>query len=169
MSTARSMNLATAIRLGVIAGAAGGLAEIAWVSGYAAATGADAAALARGVTTAAGAIALTPDAPVLAGIAIHMVLAIGLGLALASAWQAIARRYRLASSSLFLLAMTALAGVWMMNFLIVLPILSPGFVHLLPYPVSLVSKLLFGVAAAEILRLGTIERTSTLADALPTA
>jgi hypothetical protein len=160
------MNLAATIRLGIIAGAAGGLAEIAWVSAYAVATGAEAAALARGVTIAVGANALLPNASVLAGIGIHMVLAIALGMALASAWQALARR-RLGGSSLFWLVVTALAGVWAMNFLIVLPLLSPAFVHLIPYPVSLVSKLLFGVAAAGTLRLGTIERTLTLADAQP--
>ena len=168
MSIARSTNVAAAIGLGVIAGAAGGLAEIAWVSAYAAATGADAAALARGVTIAAGTNAMLPNAPVLAGIAIHMVLAIALGLALASAWQALAR-HRLGGSSLFLLVVAALAGVWAMNFLIVLPLLSPAFVQLIPYPVSLVSKLLFGVAAAETLRLCTVERASalTLAEARP--
>ena len=164
MSSARSMNLAATIRLGVIAGAAGGLAEIAWVSAYAVATGADAAALARGVTIAVGANAMLPNATVLAGIAIHMVLAIALGVALAAAWQALARR-RLGGSNLFLLVVTALAGVWAMNFLVVLPLLSPAFVHLIPYPVSLVSKLLFGVAAAETLRLGTLARASTPAHA----
>ena len=41
-----------------------------------------------------------------------------------------------------------------MNFFVVLPVVEPSFVHLLPYSVSLVSKLLFGVAAAETLRRG---------------
>jgi hypothetical protein len=35
---------------------------------------------------------------------------------------------------------------------VVLPLVSPGFVHLVPHAVSLTSKLLFGVAAAEIVR-----------------
>ena len=168
MDSRQSANLASTIRYGVIAGAMGGLAEIAWVSAYAVATGAEAAALARGVTIAVGANAMLPNAPVLAGIAIHMALAIALGMALASAWQTLAR-HRLGGSSLFLLVVAALAGVWAMNFLIVLPLLSPDFVHLIPYSVSLVSKLLFGVAAAETLRLCNVERASTvtLAEARP--
>jgi hypothetical protein len=50
----------------------------------------------------------------------------------------------------FMLA--ALAGVWAVNFFVVLPLVSPAFVHIVPYAVSLTSKLLFGVAAAEIVR-----------------
>jgi len=50
----------------------------------------------------------------------------------------------------FMLA--ALAGVWAVNFFVVLPIVSPSFVHIVPYAVSLTSKLLFGVAAVEIVR-----------------
>jgi hypothetical protein len=46
----------------------------------------------------------------------------------------------------------ALAIVWGFNFFVLLPLISPDFVHLVPYPVSLASKLLFGLAAAEVLR-----------------
>jgi hypothetical protein len=42
----------------------------------------------------------------------------------------------------------SLAAVWAINFFIVLPVISPGFVHLLPYAITLASKLAFGVAAA---------------------
>jgi hypothetical protein len=38
------------------------------------------------------------------------------------------------------------------GFAIVLPIVSPAFVHMLPYSVSLTSELLFGVAAAGAIR-----------------
>ena len=48
--------------------------------------------------------------------------------------------------------LAALAGVWAVNFFVVLPIVSPAFVHIVPYAVSLTSKLLFGVAAAEVVR-----------------
>ncbi len=48
---------------GILAGMAGGLAEVAWVSLYATATGGDPASLARGVTTAAGVSALLPASP----------------------------------------------------------------------------------------------------------
>jgi len=45
-----------------------------------------------------------------------------------------------------------LAGVCAINFFVVLPIVSPAVVHMVPDAVSLTSKLLFGVAAAEALR-----------------
>ncbi len=138
------------LRRGVVAGTAGGLAEIAWVTLYAGVTGGDAAVLARGVTSAAGVSALLPAAPVALGVAVHMMLAVMLGVALASAWQALQRRTsKLANPYPFALAM--LGGVWGLNFFVVLPVVSPGFVHLVPYTVSLASKLLFGLAAAQAL------------------
>jgi hypothetical protein len=48
--------------------------------------------------------------------------------------------------------LAALTAVWATNFFVILPALSPPFIALLPYPVSLISKLLFGLAAAETLR-----------------
>jgi hypothetical protein len=139
------------IRVGVVAGAAGGLAEIAWVSLYAQATGANAASIARGVTTAAGIIAAVPNESVPAGIVIHMVLATGLGVALALAWRALSPRLGAAGNP-YAPALAALAAVWAINFLVVLPALGSNFVTLMPYAASLASKLLFGVAAAEVLR-----------------
>mgnify|MGYP001554809963 CR=1 FL=1 len=48
--------------------------------------------------------------------------------------------------------MLALGAVWSFNFLVVLPLLDPGFLVLLPLAVTLASKLLFGVGAAAVLR-----------------
>jgi hypothetical protein len=139
------------IRYGVIAGVAGGLAEIAWVSLYAGATGGNAAILARGVTVASGVSALLPAAPVGLGVAVHMMLAVMLGVSVAFAWRAFsANRGGSANPYPFMLA--ALAGVWAVNFFVVLPLVSPAFIHMVPYAVSLTSKLLFGLAAAEVLR-----------------
>ena len=45
--------------------------------------------------------------------------------------------------------LAALVSVWAVNFFVVLPTISPAFVHLAPYSVSLMSKVLFGLAAAE--------------------
>lgn len=149
MTTGR-YNISDTIKYGILAGGAGGLAEIAWVSLYAALTGGDAAVLARGVTTAVGVTALLPAAPVTTGIVVHMILAAALGIALAGLWQALARKH--GTGSLFAVALAALAGVWALNFFVVLPTISPAFVHLVPYSVSLLSKLLFGLAAAETLR-----------------
>ena len=148
--TTGQRNINEIIKYGILAGAAGALAEIAWVSLYAAVTGGDAAILARGVTTAAGVAALLPAAPVTMGIVVHMTVAVVLGIALVGLWQALARTH--GTGSLYAVALAALAGVWALNFFVVLPAISPAFVNLVPYPVSLLSKLLFGLAAAETLR-----------------
>ena len=141
------------LRTGLIVGCAGGLAEIAWVTLYAGLTGTDPAVIARGVTTAAGMSVLLPQAsPVALGVGVHMALAVLLGSALALAWQALrAKKSVLANPYPFML--TALGSVWAMNFFVVLPLVSPAFTNIVPYAVSLTSKLLFGVAAAEVIRL----------------
>jgi hypothetical protein len=136
---------------GMLAGAAGGLAEVIWVSLYSAVTGGNAMVLARGVSTAAGVSALLPSAPVATGVSVHMALAVLLGLALTGLWQSMAG-FRCGVASLYAVSLAALAAVWAINFFVVLPVVSPAFVNLVPYSVSLISKLLFGLAAAETLR-----------------
>jgi hypothetical protein len=154
--THKRFNIAFEIlRQGAIAGAAGGLAEIAWVTIYAVTTGGNAAVLARGVTTAAGVSALLPAAPISVGVVVHMTLAIMLGVVLAFAWRAISAN-RPRSASPYPFTLIALVGIWAVNFFLVLPIVSPGFIHLVPYAVSLISKVLFGLAAAEALRLQNV-------------
>lgn len=148
MTTTRQLEI---FRQGVFAGAAGGLAEVAWVALYAGVTGADPGVLARGVTTAAGVSALLPASPVALGVTVHMMLAVTLGVALTFVWSAL-RESRPGLTNPYPLTLTALAGVWAVNFFVVLPFLSPAFVHMVPYAVSLASKLLFGFAAAEVLR-----------------
>jgi len=147
MATTNSTNQLEILQQGLIAGVAGGLAEIAWVTLYAGVTGGDPAALARGVTTAAGVNALLPQSPVALGIAVHMTLAVALGAALAFGWRRL-RTCRAAASGPYPFMLAALAGVWAINFFVVLPVVSPSFVHMVPYAVSLTSKLLFGLAAA---------------------
>jgi hypothetical protein len=145
------------IRHGFVAGAAGGLAEIAWVTLYAGLTGGDGAVLARGVTSAAGVSALLPSSPVMLGIIVHMSLAVMVGLLLAFAWREMREQWPSLKNP-YPLALAALAGIWVLNFFIVLPIVSPAFVHLVPYLVSLTSKLLFGVAAAAALQWQTASK-----------
>ena len=43
-----------------------------------------------------------------------------------------------------------LLGVWAVNFFVILPTISPAFVALVPFGASLVSKVLFGSAAASV-------------------
>ena len=138
-------------RRGIVAGAAGGIAEVAWVTCYAGLTGGSPAAVARGVTTAAGVNALLPAFPVGLGAAVHMLLAVALGIALVCAWTALRARGPVLNNP-YPFTLTALTAVWVINFFVVLPIVSPTFVHMVPYAVSLASKLLFGLAAAAILQ-----------------
>ena len=147
----KKVSVPTTLRHGIIAGVAGGLAEVAWVSLYSGLTGGDPAIVARGVTTAAGVGALLPASAASLGVAVHMTLAIALGAGLAFAWRAFSAN-RAGSSNPYAFMLAALTGVWAVNFFVILPIIDPTFIHLVSYPVSLTSKLLFGMAAAEALR-----------------
>jgi hypothetical protein len=125
----------------VMAGTAGGAAEILWIASIAPASAAD---VAREVTAT-----FYPGLPAaaLTGVAIHMLLSVALGLVLAKVLLRVAR------AGLVVAALGALAGVWALNFLIVLPLINPAFVTLLPFAVTLASKLLFGAAFGWTLRL----------------
>jgi len=149
----------TTVGQGFVAGAAGGLAEIAWVTLYAGITGGDPAILARGVTSAAGVSALLPSSPVILGIILHMSLAVIVGLLLAFAWREFCEQWPSLKNP-YPFALGALAVIWVLNFFVVLPIVSPAFVLLVPYPVSLASKLLFGVAAGATLQCQTASRSN---------
>lgn len=162
MGRRKAPRTGTALAIGALAGFAGGLAEIVWVTLYGAVTGTPVAPVARGV-----AISLFPALTaipwsVTLGILIHMGLAIGLGMALALAFRFASRGFRI-GESVFGLTLLALAGVWAVNFLIVLPRINPAFVHLLPYAVTLFSKLLFGFSAASVFRAGRRNEVRLLA------
>jgi hypothetical protein len=128
---------------GLYIGLAGGLAEIGVVWLYSSLTGGDAAMLARHVAAAIGLV----GASAATGVAVHMGLAAALGIALAVVLQTVAGR-RAGDGRVLPVMLGSLAIVWAINFFIVLPAVSPGFVHLLPYAVTLASKLAFGLAAA---------------------
>src|ERR1700761_4257767 len=112
------------LRMGVAAGFAGGAAEVVWVAGYGAVTGTPVGAVARGVTTA-----LLPDlanVPFIGaiGIALHMLLAVALGIAVVAAFRAPLLR-RVGAWPQSALVVLALGAVWSVNFLVVLPHLDP--------------------------------------------
>lgn len=132
---------------GLLIGLAGGVAEVAVTWSYTALTGSDIASVGHGIADAVG---LT-GASATVGLGIHMVFAAGLGVAL------LAARPDAIRPCPFLLA--SLALIWAINFFIVLPLVSPAFVHLLPYAVTLASKLAFGVAAAGMLALQVPSRS----------
>lgn len=135
---------------GVLAGIAGGAAEIAWIGTFAPISGGDAGAIARGVTESLLPQLAAPGLAALLGVAIHMGLAILLGIAVAGVLRSLWPRRLRGSPLEFAAIITALAGVWAMNFFILLPVINPDFVTLVPYWASLVSKVLFGGAAASV-------------------
>ena len=130
----------------IAAGAAGGMAEVLWIAAAAMVLGADGWAIARAVsTTVVPGLASSSLAPWI-GLFIHFLLSIALAAVLV---RALSRQ--LHAAVIFLAALAALAAVWAFNFLLLLPLIDPAFVSLLPHPVTLVSKLLFGVAMASVL------------------
>jgi hypothetical protein len=133
---------------GLLIGLAGGLAEIVVVWSYSALTGGDAAMVARHVASAVG----LGGGSAAAGVGVHMGLAIALGIALSAGLQILGGR-RTPNGTVFSFMVGSLAAVWGINYFVVLPAVSPGFVHLLPYAVSLASKLAFGFAAAATLQM----------------
>jgi hypothetical protein len=134
---------------GTLAGLTGGFAEIVWIWIYAVMSHIDSASVARGVSQAVGLETLA--GPVVLGIAVHMTLAAALGIALAFAMQPLLARWGRGKLVMYATVTAALAMVWAVNFLVVLPVLSPSFVGLVPYEVSLLSKILLGVSAAAVL------------------
>lgn len=146
-STARPL-----IRLGLIAGLAGGAAEVAWIVLFSQVAGGSGAVVADGVTaTLVPGLAGTPGSVAL-GLIIHFALAAALGLAVAVALRSLLPRLA-GSWTEAGLVLATLAAVWAVNFYLILPVLNPAFVHIVPLPASLASKLLFGVAVVLIFRM----------------
>ena len=137
--------------LGLGAGIAGGLAEILWISVYSAGVGGGAVSVARGVAAAVG-LGGAPGAATL-GVVLHMALAALLGVAVIATLVSLPVRWRNWQSEVSV-ALIALAAVWAVNFLVILPVLSPEFVNIVPMPVSFASKLLFGLASFAAFRAG---------------
>ena len=165
MKSATDRFVPSIVRLGVLGGLAGGFAEVAWIAAYGALAGVDTSDIARGIVdaVAGGSVAVGGSMGVAAGVLIHLFLAIALGVGLALAWHLLP--VRCGAWSDYALAAAVLAMVWKVNFFLVLPLLSPSFVHMLPYSVTFVSKLAFGLAAATVLRL----RGAQLRDAMELA
>jgi hypothetical protein len=144
--------------IGVLAGLAGGCAEVIWIWTYAALTSSDAALVARAVTDA---VWFNQNiSPVVSGVAIHMGLAAILGVAVALAMRSVAGVQQ--GIGLYATVSAALIIVWAVNFFIVLPLISPQFVDVVPYAVSLLSKLLFGITAAWTFQLAQLIRSEVL-------
>ena len=133
----------------LLAGLAGGMAEIIWVQFYTLLSGHSSAEVARQVTASLLPGLTEASAAPLIGVAIHLVLSVLLALAYALlVWRPYTRR--LGAGASVAVAVGVLACIWAVNFLLLLPVVNAHFVDLLPYSVSLGSKLLFGAAMAGV-------------------
>jgi hypothetical protein len=134
----------------VLAGLAGGMAEVAWVAIYSAFVPLSSAEVLRQIVASASpALAASRAAPAL-GMLMHLTLAVALAICYGRfVWAPVRHRFRLGIS--ILTGMAGLAVVWMLNFFVLLPVVNPAFVLLMPFSVSLASKLLFGAAMGWVL------------------
>jgi hypothetical protein len=160
MWTSKSPRVVETLTLGVLGGFAGGAAEIGWIGLYGAATGTSIDPVARGVVESAIPTMATSAWAVELGVLIHLCLAVALGIALAFGIRLILH-LRETFRSEIAFTVLILTAVWAMNFLVVLPYINPAFVHLLPYSVTLLSKGMFGIAAATIFHARRGQRVAT--------
>lgn len=137
----------TLLTAGTLAGLAGGVVEIVWIMLYQSLSGHDAAIVAQGVTQSVFPDLATAPTSVALGIAIHMVLAVGLGIVIAIAVPLVLPKIA-GTMREPVVVVASLVGVWTMNFFVLLPMINPDFVTIVPYPISFTSKVLFGFSAA---------------------
>lgn len=133
-------------RIVISAGAAGGMAEVFWILAATSALGTDGWNVARAVgATLVPNLASSSFTPWI-GVLIHFLLSIVVAMMFI---QLFGRQLR--PAMLFLAALASLTVVWAISFLVLLPWINPSFVTLLPHPVTLISKLLFGLGMATVL------------------
>ena len=128
----------------LLAGMAGGMAEIVWFTILGAVLSINIHAVASGITTSVFPVWGDSAFAVFAGIVIHLALSVFL----ASVYIVPLGRWSMARFGLFGQLMTgviALSSVWAVNYLVILPIINPDFIALSTYGLSLISKVFFGI------------------------
>ena len=130
------------VRAVLVAGLAAGAAEVAWILAYGGFGTVDPAAVAAQVAATVLPAVRDSIAPAL-GIVIHFALSVALAFGFALLMRDELAKLDLAAA--VIAASALLVCVWGLNFLIVLPRLNPGFLTLMPYGVTFLSKLLFGL------------------------
>ena len=153
----------------LLAGLCGGLAEIGWIALYSSLSSANGAEIAGEVAkTVFSSASNAPWAPC-AGVTIHLLLSLALGLGFALVLRTCSASPP-AAQTVWTAALLTLTGIWAANFLLILPAINPAFVALVPYSVSLVSKILFAIAMAGVMlaaqRASTAERPWRLRSSL---
>lgn len=127
-----------------IAGIAGGAAEVVWVGLFCLASPLQSSLVAAEITRSFLPQAAGTSA-VVAGLIIHFVLAVLVAAIFAMTLLRLLRN-RTDILGKLSVAMVTLFAIWTMNFFVFLPAINPVFVTLMPYSVTLISKLAFGIA-----------------------
>ena len=128
----------------LLAGAAGGTVEVVWVWLFCTVAPLQSSLVAEEITRSffpqmAGISAVT------AGIVIHYGLALLIaGVAAMTLFRMLGRKSEV--RNLVAASVAALVAIWTTNFFVILPVVNPGFVTLMPYTVTLASKVGFGIA-----------------------
>jgi hypothetical protein len=140
----------------MLAGLSGGLSEIFWIGIYSAVTHVSGLEISRQITaTIIPAWTNISFAPML-GVVIHLVLSIVLAFFCCQVFiEPLGRRFGLAV--VMPGSVVILAGVWLINFLVLLPVINPAFTTLLPFLVTLASKMLFGLVMGAIVTRGFVD------------
>jgi phosphate/sulfate permease len=149
-----------ALQLAVLAGLCGGLAEVLWVGGYGYAgfSPLSGSEVARQITASIVPAAADSPLAVAFGIVIHFLLSALLGLTFAwLIWRPFLRKRGVVGTLLGSVAVLTL--VWGVNFFAVLPFLNPAFVVLMPYGVTLASKIMFGIVMGLVLQVEAVGKT----------
>lgn len=139
------MHISTSARKTILlAGIAGGTFEIVWVLLFCTVAPLQSSLVAEEIARSffpqmAGIPAVT------AGVIIHYVLALLIaGVAAMTLFRMLGRKSEV--RTLVAASVAALVAIWTTNFFVILPVVNPGFVTLMPYTVTLVSKVGFGMA-----------------------
>jgi len=134
----------------LLAGLCGGMAEIVWVAIYSAMTPVSGMEVARQISISVFPATTDSSAAAPVGIAVHLLLSVLLaGVFTMTVWLPFASKLRFVQA--MLVAVAVLSGVWAVNFLVILPQLNPVFVTLMPYQITLISKMLFGLAMGGVI------------------
>jgi len=138
------------VRQILLAGIAGGMAEVFWFAIIGPVLSLNIHDVATGITASIFPAMAASSYSVQLGIAIHLLLSVVLAavyLVTLGRWSM--SRYRL--SGQLLIGMASLLLVWAVNYLIVLPIINPSFIEISTYGLSLLSKAFFGITMALVL------------------
>lgn len=147
----------------LVAGIIGGLSEIIWVLVYTQFSNLSAATVATQITKTFIPNIAAGTTAIILGILIHFILSIALLLLLVKSAFSRLSHNRTVFPKLMLLSVALLTLVWAFNFFILLPYINPAFVNLLPYEISLASKVMFGITMGLTLSLLFSRRSLSMA------